>query len=172
MSMTSDIAQSWRAHRLVVRRHLNRPKSEPLLFVFLFVFLLLTFLARYPTAARVALENPAAPLAPQLLAIAMGLLATIPFFYALAALSNVGARVFGVQGTWYGARLALFWSLVAASPLVLLQGLTGAILGAGRQETLVGIAALVAFLVFWGLALIEVSSAQTTPNTNGGDDDL
>jgi hypothetical protein len=149
MSISTDIGKSWFAHRTVVRKHLARGQSEPFVFTFLFVFLLLSFVARYPVAARAAMNDPATPLAPQLLAIALGLLATIPFFYALAAASHLVGRALGGKSTWYGARLALFWSLVVATPLVLLQGLVAALIGAGVQNNLVGGAALVAFLVFW-----------------------
>lgn len=158
MSISTDIGKTWFGHRKMVRRHLARGQSEPFIFTFLFVFLLLAFVARYPGAARVALDNPDTPLAPQLLAIAMGLLVTIPFFYALAALSHIIGRALGGRSTWFGARLALFWSLVAASPLVLLQGLVSGLLGAGVQNNLVGGAALAAFLVFWVLALAEVNA--------------
>jgi hypothetical protein len=164
MSISTDIGQSWFAHRKVVRRHLARGQSEPFIFTFLFVFLLLAFVARYPGAARVAMDDPATPLAPQLLGIAMGLVVTIPFFYALAALSHVVGRALGGKSTWFGARLALFWSLVAASPLVLLQGLVAGLIGAGVQNTIVGGAALCAFLVFWALALAEINSTAGDGN--------
>jgi hypothetical protein len=158
MALTSDIGQTWRAHRQVVRRHMARGQSEAFLFTFLFVFLLLTFISLYPRAARIALENPDALLAPQLLGLALGLLATIPFFYGLAAFSHILARAFGAKGSWHGARLALFWSLVAVSPVIVLQGLTVGVLGFGAQSMLVGVIALTAFAVFWALALIEVYS--------------
>lgn len=163
MSLTTDLRQSWTGHRTVVRRHLSRGKSEPFLFTFLFVFMILAFISLYPRAARIALENPETPLAPQMLALAFGLLATLPFWYGLAALSHLAARGLGAKGgSWYGARLALFWSLVAASPVILLQGLTVGIIGMGMQSFLLGILALTAFVVFWALALVEVYA--------GGDD--
>ena len=43
----------------------------------------------------------------------LGLLATIPFFYALAAISNIALRAFGFGLSGYAARLALFWALPA-----------------------------------------------------------
>ena len=33
--------------------------------------------------------------------------------YGLAALSHLAAMPFGGRGTWYGARLALFWAMLA-----------------------------------------------------------
>ena len=163
MSITRDIVRTWRAHRSVVRDHLSRGKSEAFVFTFLFVFLLLAFVGQYPRAARIALESPEIPLAAQLLGLAYGLLLFLPLAYGLAALSHLVARGLGAAGgSWYGARLALFWSLVACAPLVLLQGLTFGIIGGGAQSLLVGVLALTAFAVFWALALVEVYS--------GGDD--
>lgn len=159
MSITRDIARTWGGHRGVVRAHLARGRSEPFVFTFLFVFLLLTFVAQYPRLSYISLSDPTIPLAPQLLGLAYGLVLFMPFAYGLAALSHLVARGFGLRGgSWYGARLALFWSLVAASPVVVLQGLTYGIIGAGMQSFLVGIFALTAFVVFWALALVEVYS--------------
>ncbi|MDZ7904820.1 MAG: YIP1 family protein [Cypionkella sp.] len=121
--------------------------------------MLLTFVAQYPRLSRISLQDAAIPLAPQLLGLAYGLLLFLPVAYGLAALSHIVARGLGAKGgSWYGARLALFWSLVACAPLVLLQGLTFGIIGPGTQSFLVGIFALTAFVVFWALALVEVYS--------------
>lgn len=159
MSITRDIGRTWWGHRAVVRAHLARGRSESFLFTFLFVFLVLTFVAQYPRLSRISLENPEIPLAPQLLGLAYGLLLFLPLAYGLAALSHLVLRGLGARaGSWYGARLALFWSLVACAPVVLLQGLTFGIIGAGAQSLLVGVVALTAFVVFWVLALVEVYS--------------
>jgi hypothetical protein len=158
MSITTDIVESWRRPRKVVRRHLDRGRSEPFAFSLLAAFLVLAFVAQWPSASRAAIEDGNTPLAPRLLAIALALLATIPLWYGLAALSRIVARAVGGRGTWYGARIALFWSLVAVTPLMLLQGLVAGMIGPGPQLTAVGVAAGVAFLVLWALSLIEVES--------------
>lgn len=160
MSLTADMRQSWTGHRRVVRRHLSRGRSEPFVFTFLLVFMILAFVSQYPRAARIALENPEMLLPAQLLGLAYGMLIFLPFAYALAAISHVVARALGARSTWYGARLALFYSLVAASPLMLLQGLVAGVLGLGMQPFLVGIFALTAFVVFWALALVEVNKGE------------
>lgn len=156
MSITRDIVETWRRPRGVVRRHLARGRSEPFAFSLLVVFLLLAFVAQWPSASRAAFEDGNSPVAPRLLAIGMALLATIPVWYALAAFSRMVARIFGGRGSWYGARIALFWSLVAVSPLMLLQGMVAGMIGPGPALTAVGILAGLAFVVFWALALIEV----------------
>lgn len=156
MSITTDIVESWRRPRVVVRRHLARGQSEAFAFSLLVAFLVLAFVAQWPGASRAAFEAGNTPVSPRLLAIALALLATIPLWYGLAALSRLIARAFGGRGTWYGARIALFWSLVAVTPLMLLQGLVAGLIGPSPGLTAVGVAAGGAFVVFWAMALIEV----------------
>lgn len=168
MSVTQGIVASWRHPRKVMRGVLARGRSEAFAFSLLVTFLILVFVAQWPPAARRAAIDPGAPLAPQLLAVALALLATIPLWYGVAALSHLVARVFGGQGDWQGARLALFWALVAVSPLMLLHGLVAGMLGDGRQATLMGMVVAAGFLFQWINALIvaegrtgEVAAGQT-----------
>ena len=122
MSVTNDIVASWRNPGKATLRHLSRGRSEAFAFALLVVFLILAFVARWPTAARVSALQPEVPVFPQLMAAGLATLATIPVWYGLAALSRLAAGAMGGSGSWYGARIALFWSLVAVSPLVLLTG--------------------------------------------------
>jgi len=154
MSVTRTIVASWRRPRHVVRDLLARGRSEPFAFSLLVTFLILAFVARWPQAARISYQEPETLLLPQLLALALALLATIPVWYGLAALSHLVSRVFGGQGGWYAARLALFWALVATSPLMLLHGLIGGMLGDGTQATALGLVVGAGFLFQWINALI------------------
>lgn len=160
MSLVPDIVESWRHPRLVVRRHLARPRSEAFAFTFLFIFLLVAFVAQWPQAARASYLHPEVPLIQRLLAAALGLMATIPLWYGLAGLSRLVARAFGGQGDWYGARVALFWSLAAVSPAMLLQGLTAGLLGPGRQAGLMGALVAGVFLALW-LAMLREEEGAT-----------
>ncbi|MEH7826819.1 YIP1 family protein [Gemmobacter denitrificans] len=157
MAVTSDIVESWRRPRLVLRRHLARGKSEPFVFSLLFVFLLVAFIAQIPVAARVSTLQPDVPMPPQLLGAGLGLLATIPVFYLLAAGSRLVGQLMGGRGSWYGARLALFWALVSVTPLVLLSGLVAGMIGPGPQLFLTGAIGFAAFLGQWiiGLGVVE-----------------
>lgn len=156
VSVVADIVQSWRNPRVVIQRHLARGRSEPFVFTFLFVFLILAFVAQWPEAARVSALNSNVPLSPQLLGRALALLATIPVWYGLAWLGRlaVGGRCDG-----YRSRLALFWTLVTISPLVLLVGLVTGMIGAGPQLWATGLVTFAAFLWFWRVNLQEVSRA-------------
>jgi Na+-transporting methylmalonyl-CoA/oxaloacetate decarboxylase gamma subunit len=75
--------------------------------------------------------------------------------YAVAGVSHLVARAMGGQGTYLGARMALFWSLLAVGPLMLLQGLLRGLVGPGPALTVVGLGVLAAFLALWINALIE-----------------
>lgn len=159
MAVTSDIVESWRRPRAVVRRHLSRGRSEPFAFSLLVVFLIVAFISFWPRAARVAHETPDTPIEAQLLALGLGLLATIPAWYLLATLSRLVSRVFGGQGTGYAARIALFWALVAVSPVMLLQGLVAGMIGPGPALNAMGVLSLAAFLWFWISGMIEAEGA-------------
>ena len=75
------------------------------------IFLLLAFVARAPVLAGQAVADPTDPLPQRLFAAGLGLLATIPLWYGVAAISHLVARMLGGRGSHYGARLALFWAL-------------------------------------------------------------
>lgn len=70
-------------------------------------------------------------------------------FYVLAWLSHLIARLIGGRGSFYAARMALFWALLAASPLILLHGLVAGFIGTGPQLSLVGFLWFAAFMWFW-----------------------
>lgn len=160
MSVVSDIVDSWRAPSKVLRRHLARGKSEPFAFSLLVVFLLICFVAQWPAAARMTALNPEIPMLPQLLPLSLGILATIPLWYALAAMGGLAARALGGQGGWYGARIALFWALVTVTPLVLLTGLVAGMIGPGPQLTVAALVTLALLVMFWSLNLREEGRAH------------
>lgn len=156
MSVTTDIVESWRSPRIVVRRLLKRGASETFVLTFLFIFLLLAFAASAPNLARQAYLDPTVPLAQRLYAAALGLLATLPIWYLLASLGHMIARAFGGKGSHYGARLALFWALVVIAPAMLLHGLVLGMAGSTTATMLLGGAVAAGFLVFWMVMLREV----------------
>lgn len=160
MAFVSDLLESWRRPRVVLRRHLARGRSEPFAFTLLLAFLILAFIAQWPEVSRVTAQNPEVPMAPQLLGRAMALLATIPLWYGLAALGRIAARALGGRASWYGARIALFWALDTVTPLILLAGMVAGLIGPGPQLTAVGMLTFVAFLAFWAINLRAAEQEQ------------
>jgi hypothetical protein len=149
MSVTRDIIESWRRPRVVVRRHLARGASEPWVFSFLAGFVVLSTVAQAPGLARAAFAQPEVPLVQRLVAVALAGMAMIPVWYLLAAISHLIARAFGGRAGFYGARLALFWALLAVVPAILLQGLVAGFIGPGPQLSVVSAAAGLGFLWLW-----------------------
>ena len=155
MSVSSDMAATWRRPRVVFRQHMARGLSEPFAFTLLLVFLILTIIGQWPVAAREAHLAGEISAAPRMLARALAVLALIPFWYGLAAVSRLVARLMGGQGSWYAARVALFWALATVSPLMLLQGLVAGMIGPGPALVAVSMLAGVAFLWLWLTMLHE-----------------
>ncbi|OCX67016.1 hypothetical protein BFP70_02250 [Thioclava sp. SK-1] len=159
MAAVDDILQSYRAPRKVVRGFLARTRSEPRALSILLAALIVVFVAQWPRLSRQAFETDV-PMAGPMMGTALALGATIPIFYLLAALAHVICKMFGGTGTFYRARIALFWALLASAPLALLQGLTAGFIGQGPQVTIVGCLTFAAFILIW-LAGIRVAEFET-----------
>lgn len=155
MTVTTDLVATWRRPRAVLRQHLARGQSEAFAFSLLLVFMILAFVGLWPVAAREAFLANEPSAAPRILALGLGVLALIPAWYGLAALSRLVARAIGGRGNWYGARIALFWALASVGPLLLLQGLVAGMVGPGPGLTAVRLCVGVAFLWLWLTLLHE-----------------
>lgn len=156
MAVSTDILESYRRPREVFRRKLAGGAHEGRALATLIGACLLIFVSQWPGLAREAHINPTIPLDARMSGALMGTLFLLPLMaYGLAAASHLAARAFGGTGSFFGARLALFWALLAVSPLMLLQGLVRGFIGPGPALTLVGLAVLVAFLMVWVTSLIE-----------------
>ncbi|MCU0902898.1 MAG: hypothetical protein MUE83_03365 [Tabrizicola sp.] len=155
MTLSTDLIATWWRPRVILRQHLARGRSEPFALTFLLVFLLLSFVGQWPVAAREAFAEGEASAVPRILPRAYAVLATIPLWYLLAAFGHVVARGFGGQGSWYAARVALFWALAAIGPLMLLQGLVWGMIGPGPALSTLTIGIGIAFLWLWATLLHE-----------------
>lgn len=81
-------------------------------------------------------------------------------FYMIGGLTHLIARLFGGRGSFYSARLALFWALLASSPAWLFHGLVAGFIGPGPAQQIAGAIVIGSFLVFWSVGLRE---AETNP---------
>ena len=70
--------------------------------------------------------------------------------------------VLGRKGSAFAARLALFWSLLASSPLMLLNGLVGGFIGKGPALQMVGLIWLGVFMWFW-LSCLSCTEGEQEP---------
>jgi hypothetical protein len=156
MSATMRILATWRDPRGTMRAHLAAGPREDRALAALIAACALIFVAQWPALARAAHLDPAVPLQARLGGALMGTLFIVPLAsYGLAALSHLAARAMGGRGSWYGARMALFWSLLAVAPAMLFQGLVAGLVGPGTALNAVGIAVALAFLALWLPALSE-----------------
>jgi hypothetical protein len=147
--ITNDIAASYRRPGQVLRAHFARGHSEPRALAWVMGACGVMFMASWPRLARES-HLQGTDLQP---ALGGALLATLIFMplilYVIAGLCQLVARMMGSGMTGFGARVALFWALLAASPLALLNGLVAGFIGDGGAQLLVGLAWCAAFMWFW-----------------------
>jgi hypothetical protein len=149
MPVTSDITATYRGPGRVMRRLLDMGQREDRALAFLMAFCVIVFFAQMPRLAREA------HLSGQELNVMLGgtLLAWVflapLLLYAIAALTHLVALALGGKGNWFGARLALFWSLLATTPILLLHGLVAGFIGPGPGLQAIGLIWLVVFGWFW-----------------------
>lgn len=161
MSVIHDVVTSYRAPRTVFRRRVGTEQREDRALAVLLFSCILVFIAQMPRLARQAHETG------EELNMLMGatLLAWVfimpLILYAVGTLTHVAARMFGGKGSSYAARFALFWALLCAAPLWLLWGVVAGFMGPGVQLSVVGLIALLAFLMFWSINLREAERGTT-----------
>ncbi|WP_170330151.1 YIP1 family protein [Ruegeria arenilitoris] len=149
MPVTSDIVATYRGPGRVVRRLLEMGPREDRVLAFVMIGCALVFIGHMPLQARTAHlmdQELNSLLAGSLYAWLLG---APLLLYLLAGISHLILRMFGGSGDWYGARLALFWAFLAASPVMLLRGLVAGFIGPGLALNCIGAAWWVVFLWFW-----------------------
>ena len=138
MAVTTDIVASYRGPRRVVRRLLAAGANEGRALAILMAGCAVTFVAQWPRLAREA-HFSGEDVYPLLGGALLAWLFIAPLaFYALAFAAHLACRALGGAGDGFAARMALFWSWLAASPLLLLNGLVAGFIGPGPALTLVG----------------------------------
>ena len=161
MSVTRNITATYRGPGRVLRGMLSAGPREDRALAYLMAACLIVFVAQMPKLAREAFLT-GQDLDMLLGASLLGWLFIAPLlFYAIAGLSHWIALLVRGRGTHYGARLALFWALLASSPLMLLHGLVAGFIGPGIQLQSVGLVWLAVFLWFWIRGLIAAEGGQS-----------
>lgn len=159
MSVTNDVLRSYLAPWRVVTERLGGPAREDRALAILMSACILVFVAQWPRLAREAHIDEAIQLSHRIGGALLGWVFIAPlFFYGLAAVTAVLLRVAGIRLSGFRSRMALFWALLAASPLWLLWGLVAGLVGPGPGLTAVGVAALAAFLFFWFAGIASAAS--------------
>ncbi len=158
MSVTGNILMSWRAPQTVMRRLLADGPREDRALTYLMGSCFVIFLAQWPRLAREAHFNDEVPLQAMLGGALFGWLFLAPLIlYGLAAAIRLLMVALRRPISWFEARLALFWGLLAASPLWLLNGFLNGVIGPGAITGIIGLGILGAF--FWLLAQLLAATA-------------
>lgn len=154
MAVTRNITATYRNPGKVLRGMLSLGPREDRALAYLMAGCVIVFIAQMPRLAREA-HIEGTELNMLLGASLMAWVFIAPLMlYCLAAASHVVAKLFRGRGSYYGARLALFWALLAASPLMLLNGLVAGFIGPGLELQIVGFVWFLAFVWFWVGGLI------------------
>ncbi len=155
MPVTTDIVATYRGPGRVMRRLLDMGQREDRALAIVMAACVLVFVGQTPRLAREA--HLTGQELNSLLAGALfaWVLSAPLLLYILAGISHLVARLFGGSGDWFGARMALFWSFLASSPLLMLFGLVAGFIGPGAAQNLVGGLWLVVFVWFWISGLIQ-----------------
>ncbi|MGI3164857.1 YIP1 family protein [Pseudooceanicola sp. 200-1SW] len=149
MSLVANIAASYRHPGDVLGRMLGEGAREDRALALCMGGCGAMFVAQWPRLAREA-HLSGEDLQMLLGGALLGVVFILPLaLYLLAGLSHGVARLLGGRGTGYGARLALFWALVAATPLMLLHGLVAGFIGPGAAKGLIGLAWCLGFGWIW-----------------------
>lgn len=164
MAATRDIVATYRGPSRVVRRLLDAGPREDRALIYLMVGCLMVFVAQTPRLAREAFVTDG-NLQMLLGASLLAWLFIAPLLlYGLGALTYVIAKPFRRQITSYGARVALFWALLASSPIILLWGLTAGFVGPGIEMSGVGFVWFAVFIWFWVGGFRAAVSMPLEPN--------
>ncbi|OIQ33029.1 MAG: YIP1 family protein [Roseobacter sp. MedPE-SWchi] len=149
MAVTGDILSTYRGPRRVFARLLSMGPREDRMLAILMAGCALMFVSRMPSLAREA--HLTGQEQTMLLSNALfGIIFVAPLaLYTLALIAHFLARGLRGTGESHAARLALFWSFLATSPLMLLNGLVAGMIGPGTELNLIGGLWFSAFLWFW-----------------------
>jgi len=161
MAVTTDIVRTWRGPGAVMKDLLAQGQREDRAVAYVMIACLIIFISYLPQVQYNVINGDGDFQRDASYAFLMWIMVMPLFLYGLAAVLHLIAKLFKGQGTHYSARLALFWSLLASTPALLLYGLVRGLIGPGIQANIVGAIWAFGFLwfVFQSLRVAERSDA-------------
>lgn len=161
MPVSRDISRMYRRPRQVVRDLASMGPREDRAIAWLMIGCFLVFISRLPALQRAAV-NTGSDFQQDTIYAFFALLMIAPLlFYVVAFVAFLLARALRAGATPYGARLAVFWGWLAASPLALFYGLLVGFNGLEHPGTVaIGAVWLAVLLWFWVAGLIETSRTE------------
>ena len=160
MSVVHDIVRTYRAPREVhARRMVGAPREDRALAILLGACALI-YVAQLPRFARESHLDAEKDLNALLAGGLFGWLMVMPLvFYVLSILVTLVLKVLGQNVTGFTCLMAMFWALLASTPIWLLAGLLAGF-APGPGFTIVSTLAFVTVLVFAGAGLITAKTAR------------
>lgn len=157
--VTPRMIQSWYAPRSVFADLRGLPENA--LLAVLMAAMLIFWVAQLPGYAQLAQIDPEIPLEARLGSAFLAVMFIMPLiWYLVAAVVSALSRLLPWRISGQDSRLALFWSLLAVAPAMLLLGLVAGLIGAGAALELCRILTAVAFLLIWGSGLRALSEKK------------
>ena len=126
--LVAAVFAAWPNFRRSTAEQLDAPKSEARLLAYVYVASFLGFVASIPEVAALAAKTEATLVQLMFGRLFSALFFAPLFFYMIAGISHFLLLRFGGKGTYYDARLALFWALLVATPLLLVLAILRAFL--------------------------------------------
>ena len=167
MSISNDVFRAWVRPRAVMRRLLDAGERENRALAILMAGCLLIFVAQWPRLVRLSegIDLPAGAEMQELsqliaYSLVSWLIVWPLIFYIAAGITRILTRVVRGKGTGYGARLAMFWAVLASTPAALLYGLLAGFNGETLGTQAVGAVWLVGFVWIWVQSLRESESGN------------
>lgn len=161
MSVLRDIVATYRGPRAVFARRLPGGPREDRALALLMAACVVIFVAQWPKISREAhiLQQELNPMLGAQLLLWVFIMPL--FFYVLSIILQIIMKAIGKPITGYASRIALFWSLLATTPIALLRGLFGGFIGPGPVYDVVGLIGFTCFFWFWyaGLGQAQKESA-------------
>ena len=150
MAITRNITATYRGPGRVVSRILDGTRREDSVLYFLIGACVVIFIAQAPYQSREAYLDDSVPFQARLYWSAFLWIFLFPLvMYGVAAIIWLITRVLPGAPSGYGIRVALFWALLASTPVLLLLGLTAGMVGPGPALQVVALLWCGVFLWFW-----------------------
>ncbi|TBN47262.1 hypothetical protein EYF88_15300 [Paracoccus sediminis] len=150
------VLHSWWAPRRVVRGLSAMPEGAKL--AVLMAAMLIFLIAQAPAHARMAQLDPSIPFQARMGGALLAVMFMMPILaYAVAALVSGLSRLSPWRLSPGDSRLALFWSLLAVAPAMLLAGLVAGLIGPGPALTVAQAVSGAGFLVIWGAGMAALA---------------
>lgn len=161
MAITRNITATYRGPGRVVARILGGDLREDRVLYFLMTACAVIFVAQTPYQAREAHLDDSVPLQARMYWSAFLWIFLFPLLmYMVAALVWLVSRVVPRAPSGYEIRVALFWALLASSPVILLVGLTAGLVGPGPALQGLGLLWCAVFLWFWIAGILTARRAR------------